>query len=874
MNMQKAIVALALAVSWRCAVATEVSPDQAASAALSWLGRSPQNAVANAGGGARCASVVAVRTFGNGSGSALFHVVETSGGGFVVTSGDTSQTPIVAFSGDGAFDASEGSPLYDLLCADLPLRIGSAEAERKWVELSRDEAKPRSANSAGEGLDSVIDVRVGQMTFSKWSQDCLGSYHAFDLYTPKNYPSGCVISSISQIMRYWKFPTSNVRPASCRCWVDGVGGTYSMMGGVYDWDNMPLSADELAEDGRDAQLHELGRLAYDLGVASHMYWAQASGTFGVAAAETLRERFGYAMVRTFHPSPALSGKNIMSVESFRNAILGSLDARMPVSIGILSSSALGHQAVVDGYGFNGGSGVYCHLNFGWQGAYDVWYDLISDDMVPGFLFSVIDDVLYNIHPTLGGDVISGRVLDESGHPVGDVTVNLATAKGQAVDSVVSDERGIFAVRFTGKGTFVLSAEDSSLGRAKRKVVIDKEGENVVGEWDSGGSWRYLIDLDKTGVVANRWKEDLVLSASADPDPDPDPEPDPAPGGETPFAANAAAVFDGWLERGGGVAGTVLVKVGKANAKTHVSKLTATVVMMETTKKLAYKGEMGADGKAKLTCRGRPDMDIFLGEKALSGSLGSAYAVVGARNRFLSKDKSEVKEANEELAPYLGAVNAAWRDGDGWSGLAAGVSQKGKVKVSAFFSDGTKVSATAQFVLGDGWTIPVVNAKKRAFAVALREDASGKVEVSGIPDAVAGAPEPLRAGSAFLVDKGAHLWGKLPGSVLPDVLPNGVAVTQSGAKWILPKAGKVVYKRGTTEVDPDKTLDNPAALKLSYKAKDGSFSGSFKAYANNGGRLKATTVNVTGVVVGSVGYGTASVKKTGCAPVRVALDGLD
>jgi len=40
------------------------------------------------------------------------------------------------------------------------------------------------------------------------------------------------------------------------------------------------------------------------------------------------------------------------------------------------------------------------------------------------------------------------------------------------------------------------------------------------------------------------------------------------------------------------------------------------------------------------------------------------------------------------------------------------------------------------------------------------------------------------------------------------------------------------------------------------------------YANNGGRLKATTVNVTGVMVGGKGYGTVIIKKVGSVGVTI------
>ena len=81
-----------------------------------------------------------------------------------------------------------------------------------------------------------------------------------------------------------------------------------------------------------------------------------------------------------------------------------------------------------------------------------------------------------------------------------------------------------------------------------------------------------------------------------------------------------------------------------------------------------------------------------------------------------------------------------------------------------------------------------------------------------------------------------------------------------------KAGKLVMKNGV--LDDSKAGANPSGLKLTYSAKDGSFKGSFKAYSVVVGKLKATTVNVSGVMIGSKGYGTATIKKLGSLPVTI------
>ena len=191
--------------------------------------------------------------------------------------------------------------------------------------------------------------------------------------------------------------------------------------------------------------------------------------------------------------------------------------------------------------------------------------------------------------------------------------------------------------------------------------------------------------------------------------------------------------------------------------------------------------------------------------------------------------------------------------------------------SVTFSSCTKATANAQMLVGEEWLcVPVVVAKKVNLAFTLwLPRTGGEAVVTGLgDDVVAGKPGALKAGAKFRIDAEAFSarWGQ---RALP-YLPDGMSV-ESGARWTVAggaRAGKVAYRRGTTEIDVSKLGENPSALKLTYKARTGSFRGSFKVYADNGGRLKATTVSVAGVVVDGVGYGTATIRGVGAVPVRI------
>ena len=726
------------------------------------------------------------------------------------------------------------------------------------------------------GVTDIKDIRVAPLVSSKWTVGEFGGDKAFNLYTPKNYSCGCGITAYAQVMRYWRAPVAPVESKTYKCWTEDVSQSVATIGGAYDWDAMPL----LSEDCTNASQREaLGHLTYDLGVASHVCWANAkySYSYGVFSVMALSEYFGYKSARSLMSS--VSYKNILNDDDYKNAILASLDAGMPVVVGLRASNGQGHQAVVDGYGFGEDGNIYCHLNFGWNGAADLWYNLIATDFIAGdgideFQFFQIDEVAYNIHPNDSGDVISGRVLDSSGNPVPNVAIKLGNYKGSTIiDDAVTNEKGIYSLRFNGKGKYKVWADDSVHGRAEKIVNITKDGANI--GLESGIDFNvpftsFALYATSFGVVANRWGEDLVLKnegSSSEPTPEPSPEPSSEPSSDPTtgpsFTAKAAATLDGYIMNGEKVAGTVSIKAGKAN-KVGESKLSATVIL--NSRKLSYKGIMGANGEASLTCSGQPAMTVTFGETTMSGRLGS-YTVDGARNLFTSKNKAEVTEANDMLKPWLGVVNMTWDAGY----ISVNIAAKGKVKATGMV-DGKKVSATGQVLLGEKERlIPIVIAKSASLAFMLRLPTDGSdVSVSGIDSAVVGKVGALGATARFTVDKDDDIWNKLPGKALVDQLPNGVAVSQSGvgAKWNVPKAGKVVYVKGSTEVDSSKTGDNPAGLKLAYKAKDGTFKGSFKVYSDTNGKLKATAVTVTGLQVGNKGYGVATIKKLGSVPVTI------
>ena len=350
----------------------------------------------------------------------------------------------------------------------------------------------------------------------------------------------------------------------------------------------------------------------------------------------------------------------------------------------------------------------------------------------------------------------------------------------------------------------------------------------------------------------------------------------SPAAESDSAVNAttASEYNGCLvDDDGNMKGTIQVKVGKPNKKTGLATIKATVQLgtKKVSLKAAGKGsvQIAADGPTvvELVGNSAEECVVVLFEDAFAGGYG-AYTVEGARNFFASKDKEELSAANAVLGKWLGGVSVIADAGT----FTVTISAKGKAKVSGTLADGKKATGNAVFLIGEEWAcVPVVLPKANiSFALWLSLD-GGEVVVRGLgDDVIAGRGGALKAGAAFRID--ADEFAAVTGIDALPYLPDGVSVEVKGAKWVVAggaKAGKVAYKRGTQEVDESKLGENPSGLKLTYKKADGSFKGSFKVYAEVKGKLKATTVSVSGIVLNGVGYGTATVKGKG--PVAVMIE---
>lgn len=493
-------------------LAEETTAEQANHAARQWLRKHPMPMESNLTG-----RYGRTRTIRRADGSARYHIVDFDGGGFVVASGDTRQSPIVCFSESGTLELEDGNPLKAIIEEDMDAQRAATAAppggprqessdssrsnEREWRELL-DEDIPayETPNEYYSSAKYLSDLCVPALVKSQWNQSRWSGKNVFNLYTPYNYVCGCVATAFSQVMRYWKYPSKAVTPASYGCWVNDWSSTRKMYGGKYAWNYMPLKNPgkaKLTSTHRKA----IGKLTYDVGVASRMNWgSDGSGAFGAVTVPALTSRFGYASARCYRDSTQYSST---LAGSGKNAILASLDAGMPVVIGIGGSEG-GHEVVIDGYGKSYGT-VYMHMNCGWSDTSDnVWYRLFSEK-VTSLNFSYMKEICYNIHPTKKGIVLSGRVTDyNTGKPVKGAVVVIENPAGKKA-AVKTNARGIYFFRINATGTYELTAAYGKKVSTTRSTTIGTLGSDAtITPYNTYGTWT------SSGSVGNSWGNDLAL----------------------------------------------------------------------------------------------------------------------------------------------------------------------------------------------------------------------------------------------------------------------------------------------------------------------------------------------------------------------------
>ncbi len=414
----------------------------------------------------------------------IYHIVNLAPSGFIIVSADDEVEPIIAFSENGKYDLTTDNPLASLADKDLRQRTSYvrnrvkskssteneqyfAEMQSKWKSISAIIVSKASNGTTDSDMDEIL---VEPLLKTEWDQTEAGGNLCYNYYTPNNYPCGCVATAMAQIMYYHQYPIDSIGAVSSSITIDGITETRTTIGGdgvggQYNWGAMQTTPNYYtSETSRKA----IGALCYDAGVSVGMsYTASGSG------ANTLNA--GDAFLDVFKYSNAIKGGNQNGIDkaNLDKILISNLFATYPVMLGIDGNDG-GHAIVADGYGIDNSTDLY-HLNMGWTGLYNLWYNLpnIYTDL---YASNIVHKCVYNIYHIGTGEIVSGRIYDLEGTPAGGVTINIGnkiigTDQFEVIDTVTSDNNGIYSFsQVPGNRNYYVYIEDQGSIEAQDQAI--------------------------------------------------------------------------------------------------------------------------------------------------------------------------------------------------------------------------------------------------------------------------------------------------------------------------------------------------------------------------------------------------------------------
>ena len=303
---------------------------------------------------------------------------------------------------------------------------------------------------------------------------------------------------------------------------------------------------------------------------------------------------------------------------------------------------------------------------------------------------------------------------------------------------------------------------------------------------------------------------------------------------------------------------------------------------------------GLSGRAIFVSKKGIRLRIKINQNQMEGDLtcrsrsvptaAKSYKIVGWRELAESSDFYDQVQFERVLKRWQHPLVLAWKCDPyadksaakvprfaGWNCYTFQLGAKGSVKVCGLMVDGTKLQTDAKLVIAEDGTIylPVVLHKKEVEqAFNLVWPPAGAPYVWGANDVQLGEVKQIVAQSyVFNLEEGYPLWGQLGGGFpYTEYLPNGMRIqTTDEGKWMTPPSGKLILDQ-YGHANRKKLGDNPSGLTLDYHPNDGTFKGTFKVYVSKRGWPKPWTVQIQGVMVDGLGYGTAFVKGIGSVPV--------
>lgn len=371
-----------------------------------------------------------------------YYIFNKKGEGFVIISGSDITAPVLAYSDHNTFSDK-----------NIPENLNS------WFSLVADAIKyveehPETAITTAHRAALNTKEIAPLLGNIKWDQ---GS--PYNDLCPTNSMVGCAATAMAQVMRFHKYPAKGIG-SHYYTWRNPTTGSTETLSvdfsqQTYNWDLMFQEYNKLTTSS-DSKA-EVAKICYHAGVSLDMnYSPSGSGSFSHLYKRALTQNFGY------NPNIQNLRREGFHFDEWNSIIHNELINRRPVLHGG-QSDAGGHAYVIDGYK----DGLY-HVNWGWSGSYDGYYDICllrpegagSGAGVSTNGFSIDQSITINITPQQNvGKYYTALVA-------GTLSSSTKSAKRSARISLTSTKIKNYATdKFSGIWGYLLMQDDKEIHKA-------------------------------------------------------------------------------------------------------------------------------------------------------------------------------------------------------------------------------------------------------------------------------------------------------------------------------------------------------------------------------------------------------------------------
>ncbi|MEI6852456.1 MAG: C10 family peptidase [Bacteroidota bacterium] len=321
--------------------------------------------------------------------------------GYIAVSGDRDFHPIVAYSFSGNNSGPDNdNPLIYLIKKDYSNRLQNKNKiptsiiqknQLAWESLCNT-SPSATKDSAFQQWPAAGSTPTGGWVLTKWTQSSpYNSMCPMDLVAGSRSYTGCPATAMAQIINFHQ-TLNGTRFSDADDYYHNYGSNQFQIDddyAAYGFPSFPqlnLYLDTLENkylSKASLTNNDKAALSFACGLATKtVYNSAGSGTFGVDQAYNGFLRMGFTTCQLLDTSVADPLPQVIAnIKDTLPALLAVVDAAW----------STGHNLVIDGYNTDD----FFHLNFGWGGSYDGWYNIPSG--MP-YNLTVFEGIIVDIEP--------------------------------------------------------------------------------------------------------------------------------------------------------------------------------------------------------------------------------------------------------------------------------------------------------------------------------------------------------------------------------------------------------------------------------------------------------------------------------------------